>query len=181
MKATSDKDDIYDADDGDVGGGGDDSEHAVDLGDESNLRHLAFDHILQGNNPQFSALTMNNLDKDDQDLDLDGNYVEDHGDDDDGIFRMLKGQRTWKTMVQLGTQLLSKMIVMMEMMVSLVVMLRMQKRMITWKTMVQLGTQLWSKMILMMEMMVRLMVGVRMLKRMFINLKTMVQLKGLVT
>ena len=57
MKATSDKDDIDDADDGEVGGGGD-SEHAVDVGDEGNLRHLAFDHILQGNNPQFSALTM---------------------------------------------------------------------------------------------------------------------------
>ena len=138
MKATwndLDKDDQdLDLDRDDVEDHGDD-EHAVDVGDESNLRHLAFDHILQGNNPQFSALTMNNLDKDDQDLDLDGNYVEDHGDDDDGIFRMLKGQRTWKTMVQLGTQLLSKMIVMMEMMVSLVVMLRMQKRMITWKTM----------------------------------------------
>ena len=32
--------------------------HAVDIGDEGHLGHLPFDHILQGNNPQLSALTM---------------------------------------------------------------------------------------------------------------------------
>ena len=48
-------------------------------------------------------------------------------------------------MVQLGTQLWSKMILMMEIKVRLVVRVRMLKRLVTWKTMVQLGTQLWSK------------------------------------
>ena len=82
---------------------------------------------------------MNYLDKDDKDLD--GDDVEGQRDDEDGedaLIRLI----TWKTMVQLGTQLWSKMILMMEMMVRLVTVL---KRMVTWKTMVQLGTQLWSK------------------------------------
>ena len=87
---------------------------------------------------------MNYLDKDDKDLD--GDDVEGQRDDEDGedaLIRLI----TWKTMVQLGTQLWSKMILMMEMMVRLVTVLRVRvlKRMVTWKTMVQLGTQLWSK------------------------------------
>ena len=58
---------------------------------------------------------------------------------------MAKRLITWKTMVQLGTQLWSKMILMMEMMVRLMVRVRILMRLYTWKTMVQLGTQLWSK------------------------------------
>ena len=61
---------------------------------------------------------------DKNDKDLDGDDVEGHGDDGDGedaIFKMAKRLITWKTMVQLGTQLWSKMILMMEMMARLMV------------------------------------------------------------